>query len=91
MIGKKERVPLREVWKHEALDFTKWLEENFDVLGDALEGTGQAFTLYTRRDWSENECIKSRFDPDGTDGRPRWHDGIIPFNLMKKQVSGSPS
>lgn len=34
MIGKLERLPLREVWKHEALDFTKWLEENADVLSD---------------------------------------------------------
>ena len=34
MIGKVERVKLREVWKHEAKDFTKWLEENIDVLND---------------------------------------------------------
>lgn len=37
MIGKIKRVPLREVWKHEALDFTTWLEENIDVLNDALD------------------------------------------------------
>lgn len=37
MIGKIERVKLREVWKHEALDFTTWLEENIDVLNDALD------------------------------------------------------
>lgn len=37
MIGKLERVALREVWKHEALDFTRWLEENIDVLGEALD------------------------------------------------------
>jgi hypothetical protein len=36
MIGKLQRVPLREVWKHEALDFTRWLEENIDVLSDNL-------------------------------------------------------
>ena len=30
-----QRVGLRQVWSHEALDFTKWLEENIDVLGDA--------------------------------------------------------
>ncbi len=36
MIGKIERVKLREVWKHEALDFTRWLEENIDVLNDVL-------------------------------------------------------
>ena len=37
MIKKLQRVPLREVWKHEALDFTKWLEENIDVLNDVLD------------------------------------------------------
>ena len=37
MIGKIRRVKLREVWKHEALDFTTWLEENVDVLNDALD------------------------------------------------------
>ncbi len=36
MIGKIQRVPLREVWKHEALDFTTWLERNVDVVSDAL-------------------------------------------------------
>jgi Domain of unknown function (DUF4268) len=35
-VGKIQRVPLREVWKHEALDFTTWLRENIDVLNDAL-------------------------------------------------------
>jgi hypothetical protein len=37
LIGKLERVPLREVWKHEALDFTQWLQENIDVLNSALD------------------------------------------------------
>lgn len=36
-IGKLTRVPLREVWKHEALDFTRWLEQNLDVLNDHLD------------------------------------------------------
>jgi hypothetical protein len=36
-IEKLRRVPLREVWKHEALDFTTWLERNPDVLGDVVE------------------------------------------------------
>jgi hypothetical protein len=36
MIGKLERVPLREVWAHEAYDFTQWLEQNIDVVNDAL-------------------------------------------------------
>jgi hypothetical protein len=39
MIGKLQRVPLREVWQHEALDFTTWLEDNLDVLNDALDIT----------------------------------------------------
>ncbi len=37
MIGKIKRVPLREVWKHEAQDFTTWLEQNIDVLNDVLD------------------------------------------------------
>lgn len=39
MIGRLQRVPLREVWQHEALDFTTWLERNLDVLNDALDIT----------------------------------------------------
>ena len=39
MIGKIQRVPLREVWKHEALDFTRWLQENLDVLNGVLDLT----------------------------------------------------
>lgn len=35
-IGRIERVPLRDVWKHEALDFTTWLERNIDALAEAL-------------------------------------------------------
>jgi hypothetical protein len=37
LIGKLERVPLREVWKHEAQDFTQWLQQNIDVLNNALD------------------------------------------------------
>ena len=36
MIGKIEKVPLREIWKHEAHDFTKWLQDNIDVLSDVI-------------------------------------------------------
>ena len=35
-IGKLRRVPLREVWRHEARDFTSWLQDNLDVLNDQL-------------------------------------------------------
>ncbi len=37
MIGKIKRVALREVWKHEALDFTQWLQDNIDVLNEVLD------------------------------------------------------
>lgn len=37
MIGKLKKVPLREIWKDEAKDFTSWLSENIDTLNDALE------------------------------------------------------
>ena len=37
MIGKLKRVPLREVWKHEARDFTSWLQDNMDVLSEMLD------------------------------------------------------
>jgi hypothetical protein len=36
MIGKISVVLLREVWKHEALDFTRWLEENIDVVSEKV-------------------------------------------------------
>ncbi len=36
-IGKIDRVPLREVWRHEAYDLTTWLEGNIDVLNDVLD------------------------------------------------------
>ncbi len=37
-LSKITRVPLREVWAHEALDFTNWLAlpENLEELGDAI-------------------------------------------------------
>jgi hypothetical protein len=35
-IGRLQRVELREVWKHEAHNFTQWLEHNIDLLSDAV-------------------------------------------------------
>lgn len=34
-IGRIQRVGLREVWSHEALDFTTWLEENVEIITEA--------------------------------------------------------
>jgi hypothetical protein len=35
-LGRLQRRDPREIWKHEALDFTKWLLQNIEVLGEAL-------------------------------------------------------
>lgn len=37
MISKLQRVPLREVWRDEARDFTPWLQDNIDVLNDIID------------------------------------------------------
>jgi RecB family endonuclease NucS len=37
MIEKLQRIKLREVWVHEAHDFTQWLERNIDVLNDVID------------------------------------------------------
>ncbi|MBN1393303.1 MAG: DUF4268 domain-containing protein [Sedimentisphaerales bacterium] len=37
MVGKMERVPLRDVWKKEAKDFTDWLYENLQILSEELD------------------------------------------------------
>lgn len=36
-IGRLQRVPLREVWKHEAQDFTQWLQNNIEVLNETID------------------------------------------------------
>lgn len=37
MVGRIERVPLREVWKKEDKDFTAWLFDNIEVLAEELD------------------------------------------------------
>ncbi len=44
-IGKLEQVDLRQVWAHEALGFSAWMEQNLDVLAEAL---GRSFTFLER-------------------------------------------
>ncbi len=36
MVGKLQRVAMRDVFKREAKDFTTWLRDNIDVLNDVL-------------------------------------------------------
>ncbi len=55
MIEKIKRVKLRDVWEHEALNFTTWLEENIDVLNDVLD-----ITLIS----AEREQAAGRFSVD---------------------------
>ena len=75
MIGKIEKVPLRDIWKHEANDFTKWLQNNIDVLSEVIniplsnvereQSTGNFFVDLTAEDNSgktviiENQLEKS--------------------------------
>lgn len=35
-IKKLEFINVREIWKHEALDFTRWLASNIDYIEDKL-------------------------------------------------------
>jgi uncharacterized protein DUF4268 len=55
MIQKISRISLRDAFKHEAYDFTKWLQENLDVLNDCID-----FTLTT----AESEAVAGDFSVD---------------------------
>jgi RecB family endonuclease NucS len=35
-LGNLQRVELRNVWRHEAIDFTPWLMEHIDLVGEVL-------------------------------------------------------
>lgn len=36
-VGKLTRVPLRDVWAHEATGFTRWLEDNVEILNEVID------------------------------------------------------
>lgn len=67
MIGKIEKVALRDIWKHEANDFTKWLQNNIDVLSEVInlpltnvereQSTGNFYVDLTAEDNSGNTVI----------------------------------
>jgi len=35
-LGRLEKVDIREIWEHEALDFTPWLADHLNDLGEEL-------------------------------------------------------
>lgn len=35
--GKLKEVPMRDIWAHEAREFTPWLKRNIGALGNALD------------------------------------------------------
>ena len=37
MVGRIERVALREIWRHEAYDFTTWLSQNIEALNEVID------------------------------------------------------
>ena len=74
MIGKIQRVPLREVWKHEAHHFTTWLTSNMDVLSDVLD-----FALVN----AEREQAAGSFSVDIVAEDEAGHTVIIENQLEK--------
>lgn len=73
-IDKLRRVPLREVWVHEAYDFTQWLQNNVDVLNEAI-----GFTLVS----VEREQAAGSFSVDLVAGDENGSVVIIENQLEK--------
>ena len=62
-IGRIERVDLRQVWPHEAYDFTRWLGENLDILSEELGVVlADAETESTAGDFSVDVVAKDEAD-----------------------------
>ncbi|MFN3683249.1 MAG: DUF4268 domain-containing protein [Fimbriimonadaceae bacterium] len=79
-LGRLERVPLREAWRHEANDFTPWLAEpeNLDLLAQAL-GLGELVPMAT-----EHAVGDFKVDILCTDGEDR----VIIENQLDKTDHG---
>jgi len=77
-IGKLERVPLRDLWKHEAQGFTSWLAENLELLGEQIgyplnlveqEKAAGAFSvdLFAEGPDGETVVIENQLEPTNHD------------------------
>lgn len=62
VLGKLEQVPLREVWKHEASDFTQWLAmpDNIDLLAEVILGGGSLTVTDTEVRYEEPDFHPAR-------------------------------
>ncbi|HOO45694.1 MAG TPA: DUF4268 domain-containing protein [Deltaproteobacteria bacterium] len=80
-LGKLEKVDLREYWKHEALDFTKWLSEteNIELLADEI-GIGIQIT--------QTEASVGKFNVDILAEEENTGKTIIIENQLEKTDHG---
>jgi len=55
MVGKIERVPLPDIWKHEACDFTTWLQDDWHRVGGVSNGSvrGEMANWVSNGDWRQ--------------------------------------
>ena len=65
-IGKLERINLRDVWSNEATDFTTWLNENLETLGEAV---GLSLTESETEKKLENSSFHVDIATNTEDGR----------------------
>ena len=93
-LGKLEKVDIREIWKHEAKDFTTWLakEENLTLLSDEI---GISMNLIS------TEAGVGQFSADILAEEPntsilaamerRQHKWLSPFDILPKSSPNIPS
>jgi hypothetical protein len=71
-ISRLEKLPLKELWKHEAHGFTPWLAENLDIVSDAI---GTSLSLI------EREASAGPFFADILAEDPQGHPVVIENQL----------